>query len=159
MVWNVAGLAEVTAVLHETWAYIAQFDVIMLSETQTPAVLHQQLPNHTIHSIPASIAGWRGEGLLLAVRRQLPFSVTHWDTDQDYGVSWLTLRPSHTRHHTTTIGVCYTPPESSFSAQQGDRLAQAHFQALTQRLMSATLQGHALLAGDFNARVGNLPDP
>ena len=33
------------------------------------------------------------------------------------------------------------------------------FQALTQRLMSATLQGHALLAGDFNARVGNLPDP
>ena len=25
--------------------------------------------------------------------------------------------------------------------------------------MSATLQGHALLAGDFNARVGNLPDP
>ena len=32
------------------------------------------------------------------------------------------------------------------------------FQALTQRLMSATLQGHALLAGDFNARVGDLPD-
>ena len=76
-----------------------------------------------------------------------------------HGVIWLTQRPSHTRQHTTTICVCYIPPESSISVQQSDRLAQMRFQALTQRLMSATLQGHALLAGDFNARVGNLPDP
>ena len=103
----------------------------MLSETQTPAVLHQQLPSHTVHTIPASTAKWRGEGLLLAVRRQPPLSITHWDTDQDNGVIWLTLRPLHTCQHTTTVGVCYILPESSFSAQQGDRSAQAHCQALT----------------------------
>ena len=51
---NVSGLSEVTAVLHETWEYIGQFDIIMLLETQTLATLHQQLPNHTVHTIPAS---------------------------------------------------------------------------------------------------------
>ena len=81
LVWNVSGLSEVSAVLHETWAYIAQFDVIMLSETQTPASLHQQLPNHIVHTILASTVGGRGEGLLLAVQRQLPFSITHRVTD------------------------------------------------------------------------------
>ena len=48
------GPLTVTTVLHETWAYIAKFDIVMLSETQTPAVLHQQLPSHTVHTIPAS---------------------------------------------------------------------------------------------------------
>ena len=105
----------------------------------TSAVLHQQLPNQTVHTIPASTAGTRSEGLLLAVRRQLPFSITRWDTDQDIGVIRLTLRPSHTRQRTTTIGVCYIPPDSSISAQQGDGSAQVRFQALTQRLTSASL--------------------
>ena len=125
LVWNAAGLSEVTAVLHETWAYIAQFDVIMLSETQTPATLHQRLPNHIVHTIPASTSGRRGEGLLLAVRQSLPFSVTHSVTNQENGVIWLTLRPSHTSRHTTTIGVSYIPPESSILAQQNGRSAQA----------------------------------
>ncbi len=92
LVWNVSGLSEVTSVLHETWAYIGQFDVTVLSETQTPATLHQQLPNHIVHTILASTAGRRGEGLLLAVRQQLPFSITHWDANQANCVIWLTLR-------------------------------------------------------------------
>ncbi|DBB15210.1 TPA: hypothetical protein ACH3X3_004214 [Trebouxia sp. C0006] len=64
----------------------------MLSETQTPATLHQQLPNHIVHTIPAS-----------TVSRRAAVS--------------------------------------------------------TGCLLVATAQGHAVLAGDFNARVGSLPDP
>jgi len=155
----VSGLSEVTSVLHETWAYIGQFDIIMLSETQTPATLHQQLPNHIVHTIPASTVGRRGEGLLLAVRQQLPFSITHWDADQANCVIWLTLRPSHTDQPATTIGVCYVPPETTLASQPDGRSAHLRFQALTERLLVATAQGHAVLAGDFNARVGSLPDP
>ncbi len=89
----------------------------MLSETQTPATLHQQLPNHIVHTIPASTVSRRGEGLLLAVRQQLPFSITHCDADQAKCVIWLTLRPSHTHQHATTIGVCYVPPETTLASQ------------------------------------------
>ena len=128
----------------------------MLSETQTPATLHQQLPNHTVHTIPASTVGRHGEGLLLAVRQLLPFSITHWDADQTNCVIWLTLRPSHTSQ---TIGVCCVPPETTITAQTGGKSAQLRFQALTDRLLVANAQGHAMLAGDFNARVGSLPDP
>ncbi|DBB01548.1 TPA: hypothetical protein ACH3X1_000197 [Trebouxia sp. C0004] len=129
------------------------------SETQTPATLHQQLPNHIVYTIPASTVGRRGEGLLLAVRQQLPFSITHWDADQANCVIWLTLRPSHTNQHATTIGVCYVRPETTLASQSDGRSAQLRFQALTERLLVATAQGHAILAGDFNARVGSLPDP
>ena len=95
-----------SVLLHETWAYIGQFDIIMLSETQTPATLHQQLPNHTL---PASTVGRRGEGLSVAVRQQLLFSNPHWIADQTNCVIWLTLRPSHTSQCTTTTGVCCGP--------------------------------------------------
>ena len=155
----ILGLSEVTAVLHETWEYIGQFDIIMLSETQTPATLHQQLPNHTVHTIPASTVGRRGEGLLLAVRQRLPFSITHWDADQTNCVIWLTLRPAHSSQRATTVGVCYVPPETTIAAQTGGRSAQLRFQALIDRLLVSSTQGHAVLAGDFNARVDSLPDP
>ncbi|DBA81924.1 TPA: hypothetical protein ACH3X1_007637 [Trebouxia sp. C0004] len=147
------------SVLHETWAYTGQFDIIMLSEIQTSATLHQQLPNHVVHTIPASTVGRRGEGLLLAVNQQLPFSITHWDADQANCVIWLTLRPSHTNQRATTIGVCYVPPETTLASQPDGRSAQLRFHAPTERLLVATAQGHAVLAGDFNARVGSLPDP
>ena len=55
--------------------------------------------------------------------------------------------------------MCYVPPETTIAAQTGGRSAQLRFQALIDRLMVASTQGHAALAGDFNARVGSLPDP
>ena len=131
----------------------------MLSETQTPATLHQHLPNHTVHYIPASTVGRRGEGLLLAVKQQLPFSITHWDADQASCVIWLKLRPSHTDQRATTVGVCYVPPETTITAQPDGRSAQLRCQAWKERLLVATAQGHALLAGAFNARVGSLFEP
>ncbi len=79
--------------------------------------------------------------------------ITHCDADQANCAIWLTLRPSHTNQHATTIGVCYVPPETTLASQPDGRSAQLRFQALTERLLVATALGHAVLAGDFNARV------
>ncbi|DBB05592.1 TPA: hypothetical protein ACH3X1_012536 [Trebouxia sp. C0004] len=105
----------------------------MLSETQTFATLHQHLPNHIVYTIPASTVGRRGQLCHLAY------------------VAAIT--------HATTIGVCYVPPETTLASQSDGRSTQLRFQALTERLLVAIAQGHAILAGDFNARVGSLPDP
>ena len=153
-----AGLSDVQSALHETWEYIRQFDIVMLSETQTAAPLHRQLPQHTVHTIPASTHGRRGEGLLLAVSRQLPFAVTHTRTDQDSCVIWLSLRSSAAHRQNITIAVCYVPPDSQHSAQLQGRSAQARFTSLTDQLITAAAQGHVLLAGDLNARVGSRQD-
>ena len=55
--------------------------------------------------------------------------------------------------------MCYVPPETTITAQLDGRSAQLRFHALTERLLVATAQGHALLAADFNARVGSLSEP
>ena len=55
--------------------------------------------------------------------------------------------------------MCYVPPETTIAAQPHGRSAHLWLQALTERLLLATAQGHALIAGDFNAGVGSLPDP
>ena len=50
----------------------------VLMEFSTHKAKHDhQLPKHTVHIIPAS--GRQSESVLLAVRQQLPFSITHLD--------------------------------------------------------------------------------
>ena len=156
LVWNVFGLSELPAALHDTWQYITQFDIVMLTETQALAPLQRQLPQHAVFTIPATAPGRRGEGILLAIRRQLPFSVLGWQLDADNGVIWVTMRPSHSQHSPLTIGVVYVPPASHHSAQLARKPAQARFDALSERLTTASCQGQVLLAGDCNARVGSL---
>ena len=78
----------------------------MLTETQTPALLCQQLRGYTVHSIPASSLGKAGEGILLAVKQHLPFSISHSQLDQPNGVIWLTLASLQLQQRQLTIGVC-----------------------------------------------------
>ena len=54
----------------------------MLTETQSPALFSWQLSGYLVFTIPATSLGRAGEGVLLAVRQQLPFSISHWQTDQ-----------------------------------------------------------------------------
>ena len=131
----------------------------MLTETQTPALLCQQLNHYIVHTIPATSTGKAGEGVLLAVRQTLPYSISHWQTDQTNSTIWLTLKPTQSQQQPLTLGVCYVPPESSRSAQLSCRSATVRFDSLAEHLSDATASGHVLLAGDFNARVGNASQP
>ena len=94
----------------ETWQYITKFDIVMLTETQSPALFGRHLSGYTVCTIPATSLDRAGEGVLLAVRRQLPFSVSHWQTDQANSTIWLTLKPAQSRQQPLTVGVCKNPP-------------------------------------------------
>ena len=48
----------------------------MLTEPQSPALFSRQLSGCTVFTIPAISLGRAGEGVLLAVRQHLPFSVS-----------------------------------------------------------------------------------
>ncbi len=131
----------------------------MLTETQSPALFGRQLSGYAVFTIPATSLGRAGEGVLLAVRQQLPFSVSHWQTDQANNTIWLTLKPAQSRQQLLTVGVCYIPPESHHSAQLSRRSAQVRFESLAAHIAQLSSGGHVLLAGDFNARVGAAAQP
>ena len=155
----VHGLPEVRSAQCETWQYITKFDIVMLTKTQSPALFGRQLSGYTVFTIPATSLGRAGEGVLLAVRQQLPFSVSHWQTDQANSTIWLTLKPAQSRHQPLTVGVCYIPPESHRSAQLSRRSAQVRFESLAAHIAQLSSGGPVLLAGDFNARVGAAAQP
>lgn len=131
----------------------------MLTETQSPALFSRQLSGYTVFTVPATSLGRAGEGVLLAVRQQLPFSVSHWQTDHANSTIWLTLKPAQSRQQPLTVGVCYIPPDSHHSAQLGRRSAQVRFESLAAHIAQLSSRGHVLLAGDFNARVGSASQP
>ena len=96
---------------------------------------------------------------MLAVRQQLPYSASHWQTDQANSTIWLTLKPAQSRQQPLTLGVCYMPPESHRSAQLSRRSAHVRFESLAAHIAQLSSGGHILLAGDFNARVGAAAQP
>ena len=155
LIWNVHGLPEVRSAQFDTWQFVTQFDIVMLTETQSPAVFSRQLSGYSVHTIPASSVGKAGEGVLLAVRQSLPYSVSHAYTDQANNTIWLTLKPQHAQQPMLTVGVCYVPPASNRSPQLRRRSAQLRFDSIAEHVSAASAHSQVLLAGDFNARVGS----
>ena len=138
---------------------LTKFDIVMVTETQSPAPFGWQLSGYTVFTIPATSLGRAGEGVLLAVRQQLPFSVSQWQTDQANSTIWLTLKPAQSQQQPLTLGVCYIPPESHRSAQLSCRSAQVRFESLAAHIAQLSSGRHVLLAGHFNARVGAATQP
>ncbi len=111
------------------------------------------MPRHSVAFVPATAEGRAGEGLLVAVRRDLSVRVQDWASDDTS--LWVKLSVSG-RPSPLFVGACYLPPAGSPQLRRVpllDRLA-----TLDDRLAAACAAGDALLAGDFNARVGALPD-
>ena len=131
----------------------------MLTETQSPAFFGRQLSGYSVSTIPATSLGRAGEGVLLAVRQQLPFSISRWQTDQANSTIWLTLKPSQSQQRPLVLGVCYIPPDSHHSVQLSQRSAQVRFESLAAHIAQLSSEGHVLLAGDLNARVGAASQP
>ena len=131
----------------------------MLTDTQSPALFSWQLSGYSVFTIPATSLGRVGEGVLLAVRQQLPFSISHWQIDQAKNTIWLTLKPSQSQQRSLVLGVSYIPPDSHHSVQLSRRSARVRFESLAARIAQLSSEGHVLLAGDFNARVGAASQP
>ncbi len=121
----------------------------MLTETQSPALFGRQLSGYTVFTIPATSLDRAGESVLLAVRQQLPFSISHWQTDQANSTIWLTLRPSQSQQRPLVLGVCYIPPDSHRSVQLNHRSTQIRFESLAAGIAQLSPEGHVLLAGVY----------
>ena len=89
----------------------------------------------------------------------VPFSISHWQTDQANSTIWLTFRASQSQQRPLVLGVCYIPPDSHHSVQLGQRSAQVRFESLAARIAQLSSGKHVLLAGGLNARVGAASQP
>ena len=111
----------------------------MLTETQSPTLVGQQLSRYSVFTIPATSLGRAGEGVL-AVRQQLPFSIDCWQTNQANNTIWLTLKPSQSQQRPLVLGVCYIPRDSHHSVQLSPRSAQVRSDVIDSSHSTAQLR-------------------
>ena len=114
--WNCHGLGDIKLVEHDTMEYIQLFDIVMLTETQTAAdvnLMHQLFSVYTLQTIDANSTGRAGEGTLLAVKEQLPCSVSAHSVDTTNSAIFMTLKSCNAQQAPLTVGVCYVPPPGS----------------------------------------------
>lgn len=157
LVWNVHGLTSAgTASLYGTHQYLDTFDFVFLSETALTAPPPWLLPRHTVHTLPATVEGRAGQGLLLGVRTSLGLSVSLWPTNPASGTLWLRLRHPASPE-LFFFGVSYMPPSTSRQMQQLS--ADDRFDALQRQVQEAAGMGAVLLGGDFNGRIGTWEPP
>ena len=156
LAWNVAGLSAAKLALHDLDVYMSQFDIILLCETRCVVLPRGLLSGQSVAEVPATSEGHAGEGLLnwggvtVAVRKDCNLRVRDWGSDDTS--LWVQIDlPGGASP--LIIGVCYIPPVGS--AQLRHRSLPDRFQSLLHHLASAVQGNDVLLAGDFNARVGN----
>jgi len=78
-------------------------------------------------------------------------------------VIWVTLKSPSAQLPSITVGVCYVPPVTSHHmalssvTNRFDTLSR-HIRAAVAAAAAAATPAHIMVARDFNAKVGNLPD-
>ncbi len=163
LIQNMNGLSTVKTSIHSTWQRISQYDIALISETQVVHSVQHDIRSHHLFSIPASAPNRRGEGLIIAVSKQLPYSASQWHKDTVNHVIWVTLISPSAQLPPLTIGICYIPPITSHQMalssvkDRFDTLTR-HIRAAVAAAAAAATPAHVMVAGDFNAKVGNLPD-
>ena len=150
-------MAESRRLLYDTIQYLKKHDIILLTETRTRTTqaLQQHLPEYVLYAIDAP-SGLPGEGLCCAVRHTLRFTPNLWHQDTEYDNLWVQLTPVEPAQRPLFIGLCYIPHDTS--NKLATITAAMRFQQLTATANVAATHGSVLLAGDFNARIGNLDD-
>jgi exonuclease III len=150
--WNANGLASVaSSSAHCTYEFLAGHDVVMLCETKLGSVPQHLLPNHTLHTFPASRDHVSGQGLLLGVKSSLGLSVCPWNpAGSRSGAIWLRVcQNSESRQY--FFSSCYIPPVGSRQLIRSSVERRLH--ALGNQVRSAAALGTVFLGGDFNAKV------
>ena len=90
----------------------------------------------------------------MAVRRNPAYCAEKWAAAD--GTIWVKLTSTVEVGSALIVAACYLPPAGSRQFEHlslDERLA-----SLATRMAAAEAQGAVILAGDFNARVGTLPD-
>jgi len=67
--------------IHSTWQRTSQYDIALISETQVVHSVQHKIRSHHLFSVPASAPNRHGEGLIIAVSKQLPYSASLWRKD------------------------------------------------------------------------------
>jgi hypothetical protein len=147
----VAGLREGTGQLHDTAWYSQRFDVVALSEIWSTGTQRRPLPEHDVFTSPARRAGLRGEGLLVAVRRQAACTAQLWAMDAS--TLWVRVTPAAAADQPLLVGACYIPLAGS---RQLERCTlEERYASLAERVAAAEAEGAVTLAGNCNARMGD----
>lgn len=133
--------------------YLQKFDVILLTETRSAIWDDNVLPNHSVAFVPAGREGQAGEGLLVAVRRNIVYHVQDWGSDDC--TLWVKVK-FQTSPRPLLIGCIYIPPSGSPQLRVSD--LSGRMTSLNAMCAAASCEGDVLLAGDFNARVAQLID-
>ena len=102
----------------------------------------------------ASEEGKAGEGIVVAVRKHRDYHAQNWVSDTDSAL-WVKVQ-FEGDSTPLLIGSSYVPPAGSRQLQTVDLTSR--FTGLCAEVVAARAQGNVILAGDFNARVSNLPD-
>ena len=152
--WNVNGLGVSTLLLWDTATYLNQFDVVLMSEVRLACWDDALLPNHSVAFIPASSDGRAGEGIVVAVQKSCHYQVLDASSETHTGL-WVKLqfRGSATP---LLLASVYIPPAGSAQLRAID--PSQRFDNLATQALAACAEGHVLVAGDFNARVGSRAD-
>lgn len=126
----------------------------MLSETRTKGKLQQLLPEFDVFERPTRKERQAGEGILVAVKRHTAYSAQLLSSDE----SSVWVKVQHVSHDQRVLFVSavYLPPQGSRKLQQLS--LQDRLDGLATTAAAAAEIGDVVLGGDFNARVGSIPD-
>jgi hypothetical protein len=78
---NINGLGESKVLLHDTYCFLSEYDIILLTETRSISWVDRALPGYSVAHIPASLDGKAGEGILVAVKRCHSYVVQDWGSN------------------------------------------------------------------------------
>ena len=149
------GLGATKLDLHDTPAYLATFQNIILTEMRSVKV--DKLPDYQQFDIPSTCPGARGEGLCVLYHPAIGHGVRLWRTMPSASAIWVVLFRSITGlAYDIHLGGANCPPPSSALLHPSS--AKDRFSALAEAAAAASALGKVVLMGDFNARVAARPD-
>ena len=124
---------------------------MLLTEVRSKCWEDTLLPHHTVAFAPASSEGRAGEGIVVAVKKSCQYHVLDWNSDPNVGL-WMKLQ-FRGDAMALLLASIYIPPGGSAQLQTLD--ASQRFDSLAAQALAACAEGYVLIAGDFNARIGN----
>lgn len=116
--------------------------------------LQKLLPEFDMFDRPARKEGQAGEGLLVAVKRHTAYSAQLLSADESS--VWVKIQHVSHEQRVLFVSAVYLPPQGSRQLQQ--RSLQDRLDDLATTAAAAAEIGDVLMGGDFNARVGSIPD-